>query len=206
MTPTMTDRTNRTANSTRACSGIIASITKDSSPEDAIIMATRAPKLNILWVYRDTVAKPPIQPGIDPRIAAMTTWPTFVFRRPLKKSPLDSMLIDSIIIIITVTSPVISIELRSMSMNKCVMFIYVLDYHVTTFLAMTFYVSSRAEPDVRIYSSQPAMNRLTIGRRGELVVRVTIAKVSPKGMSLVSRCTLNVTVSPGAAAGIELCE
>lgn len=65
---------------------------------------------------------------------------------------------------------------------------------------------NRARPDVRIYSNQPAMNRFTIGRKGELVVRVTIARVSPSGMSFVSRCTLKVTVSPGAATGIELCE
>ena len=116
--------TKRTAKIMSACSGIMASMTKDSSPEEAIIMATRAPKLNILWVYRETVAKPPIQPGIDPRSAPMTTCPTFVRRSPLKNRPLDSMFSDSIIIIITTTRPVISIELRSMSINKCILSIY----------------------------------------------------------------------------------
>ena len=80
---------------------------KASSPDEAIIMATRAPKLNIRWVYRDTAAKPPIHPGMEPRRDAMTTWPNFVFLRPLKTMPLDSMFKDSIIIIMTTTSPVI---------------------------------------------------------------------------------------------------
>ena len=69
----MTAMTNRTANRIRACSGIIASIIKASSPEEAIIIATRAPKLNIRCVYRETVAKPPIQPGTEPRRAPITT-------------------------------------------------------------------------------------------------------------------------------------
>ena len=46
--PTATAMTNMTANMTSACSGIMASMMKASSPEEAIIMATRAPKLNIL--------------------------------------------------------------------------------------------------------------------------------------------------------------
>ena len=36
------------------------------------------------------------------------------------------------------------------------------------------------------YSINPATKRFTIGRRGELVVRVTIVSTSPLGMSLVS--------------------
>ena len=56
-----------------ACSGIIASMMKASSPDDAIIMAIKAPKLNILWVYRDTVANPPMHPGTEPNRAAITT-------------------------------------------------------------------------------------------------------------------------------------
>ena len=50
MMPVIMAITKRTANSMSACSGIMASMTKDSSPEEAIIMATRAPKLNILCV------------------------------------------------------------------------------------------------------------------------------------------------------------
>ena len=42
--------TNSIANSMRAFSGIIASMMNDSSPDDAIIIATNAPKLSILWV------------------------------------------------------------------------------------------------------------------------------------------------------------
>ena len=50
MIPTAIANTNSTAKMIRACSGIIASMTKASSPDEAIIIATRAPKLNILCV------------------------------------------------------------------------------------------------------------------------------------------------------------
>ena len=98
----------------------MASMTNASSPDDAIIMAIKAPKLNILCVYKETVAKPPIQPGIEPKSAAMTTWPVFVFLRPLKTIPRDSMFKDSIIIIMTTTRPVIRIEFLNMSRNRCI--------------------------------------------------------------------------------------
>ena len=101
----------------------MASMTKASSPEEAIIMAIRAPKLNILWVYKETVAKPPIQPGIEPRRAAITTCPVFVFLSPLNTIPCDSMFKDSIIIIMTTTRPVISTEFLNMSMKRCMMII-----------------------------------------------------------------------------------
>ena len=71
--PAATATTNNIAKIRSAFSGIIASMMKASSPEEAIIMAMRAPKLNILWVYSDTVANPPIHPGIDPRSAPKTT-------------------------------------------------------------------------------------------------------------------------------------
>ena len=121
MMPTTIARTKRIANRIRACSGIIASMMNDSSPEDATIIATSAPKLSILCVYSETVAKPPMQPGIAPRSAPMITCPVLVLRRPLKKRPLDSMFNDSIIIIITTTRPVISMELRSASVSMCSM-------------------------------------------------------------------------------------
>ena len=124
MIPTATARTNNIANTISAWSGIMASITNASSPEDAIIMATSAPKLNILWVYRDTVAKPPIQPGIEPRRDAMITWPVLVFLSPLNTIPLDSIFKDSIIIIITTTRPVIRMLFLSMSMKRCISLFY----------------------------------------------------------------------------------
>ena len=111
--------TKSTAKRINACCGIIANMTNDSSPEEAIIMATRAPKLIILCVYSDTVAKPPIQPGIEPRRDAMITWPVLVFLSPLNTIPLDSMFKDSIIIIITTTRPVIRMLFLSMSMKRC---------------------------------------------------------------------------------------
>ena len=42
----------------------------------------------------------------------------------------------------------------------------------------------------------------TIGRNGELVVRVMMVRDSPLGRSVVSSPTLNVTDSPGAATGM----
>jgi hypothetical protein len=42
--------TNSTAKIISAWSGIMASMIKASSPDEAIIIATSAPKLNILWV------------------------------------------------------------------------------------------------------------------------------------------------------------
>ncbi len=69
----MMARTRSPAKIARAWSGIIASMIKASSPEEAIIMATRAPKLKRPWVYRETVANPPIQPGTEPRRAAIMT-------------------------------------------------------------------------------------------------------------------------------------
>ena len=38
----------------------------------------------------------------------------------------------------------------------------------------------------------PARKRVTIGRRGELVVRVIITKASPLGKADVSRLTVNL--------------
>ena len=72
-TPVITAMTKRTANMLSALSGTIASMTNASSPDDAIIMATSAPKLNILCVYSDTVANPPMHPGTEPSRAAVTT-------------------------------------------------------------------------------------------------------------------------------------
>ena len=112
--------TNRIANRIIAFSGNIASMTKASSPDEAIIIATRAPKLNSLWVYSETVANPPMHPGTDPSRAATITCPSLVLLNPLNSSPLDSMFSDSIIIIITTTSPVIRIEFLSISINKCI--------------------------------------------------------------------------------------
>ena len=83
-------------------------------------MAIRAPKLNILWVYKETVAKPPIQPGIEPKRAAITTCPVLVFLSPLNTIPWDSMFNDSIIIIMTTTRPVIRTEFLNMSINRCI--------------------------------------------------------------------------------------
>ena len=56
---------------------------------------------------------------MDPSKAATMTWPNFVFFNPLNTMPLDSMLSDSIIIIITTTSPVIRTAFLNMSMNRC---------------------------------------------------------------------------------------
>ena len=50
------------------------------------------------------------------------------------------------------------------------------------------------------------MNRLTIGRRGEFVVRVTMVRLSPFGIFEVSRCTLKLTLCPGGATGMVLCD
>ena len=97
--------------------GNIASIMKASSPHEAIIMAVNAPKLMILWVYRDTDANPPMHPGMSPSRVEMITCPILVRLRPENISPLDSMFRDSIIIIIMTTSPVISMELRIMSIS-----------------------------------------------------------------------------------------
>ena len=65
--------TNNTPKSIMALPGNIASITKASSPLEAIIIATRAPKVSILWEYSDTVAKPPTQPGMRPITAPKST-------------------------------------------------------------------------------------------------------------------------------------
>ena len=48
----------------------------------------------------------------------------------------------------------------------------------------------------------PEMKMFTIGRNGELVVRVMMVRDSPLGRSVVSSPTLNVTDSPGAATGM----
>ena len=42
------------------------------------------------------------------------------------------------------------------------------------------------------YSIHPAIKRLMTGRRGQLVVRVTIVSISPSGIFDVSTCTLNL--------------
>ena len=101
-----------------AWSGIIASITNASSPDDAIIIATSAPKLNILCVYKETVANPPIHPGMDPRTAPKITCPTLVFLSLWNSFPLDSIFRDSIIIIITITRPVMSTAFLNISMRR----------------------------------------------------------------------------------------
>ena len=67
--------TNKTNIKNKASLGIMASITKASSPEEAIIMAIKAPKLSNLCEYIETAAKPPMQPGMMPKPAPKTTCP-----------------------------------------------------------------------------------------------------------------------------------
>ena len=113
--PTATATANRIRNIHRASLGNIASITNASSPEDAIIIATRAPKLTMPCVYRDTAAKPPMQPGMSPSSAETTTWPALLFRRAAKRPPRELMFSVSMSIIITTTSPAISTAFLSES-------------------------------------------------------------------------------------------
>ena len=68
--PAPIPRTNKIRVNSKACFGIIASITNDSSPLVAIIAATTAPKETIQWAYIYTIANGPRHPGMAPRKAA----------------------------------------------------------------------------------------------------------------------------------------
>ena len=48
----------------------------------------------------------------------------------------------------------------------------------------------------------PVMNRLTIGLEGELVVRVTVTRVSPAGIPVVSTCTVKLPSNPHFTTGM----
>ncbi|MPN23121.1 hypothetical protein SDC9_170507 [bioreactor metagenome] len=74
-------------NKITAVFGIIAINTNASSPEEAIIIATNAPKLRRLWVNNETTANPPIQPGIIPSRVATNTCLTGDFFNFLKEFP-----------------------------------------------------------------------------------------------------------------------
>ena len=59
---------------------VVASMTKASSPEEDIIIATIAPNEMIPCVYNDTVANPPMHPGTRPsKEATMTCIAGFPF-------------------------------------------------------------------------------------------------------------------------------
>ena len=134
-----------------------------------------------------------MQPGMDPSSAPITTCPVLVLRSPLKNRPLDSMLSDSIIIIITMTRPLISMEFRRASVTMCSMQLLVNK------------ILSLCSSDFVDYSIQPVMKRFTIGRRGELVVSVTMVSISPSGIFDVSMSTVNVVQPLGSVAGILPC-
>ena len=93
------------------------SITKASSPEVAMSIATSAPKLIIPWENKETEAKPPMQPGIHPSSAETTICPNFEPRSRVKKRPPEEMFRLSIINIIITTMPVMSTAARRAS-NK----------------------------------------------------------------------------------------
>ncbi|OPZ47550.1 MAG: hypothetical protein BWY95_01413 [Bacteroidetes bacterium ADurb.BinA104] len=95
----------------------MASITNASSPDEAIIIATSAPKLISPWVYSDTDANPPIHPGIIPRNADTKTCVTRRSRRRLNRRPSDFMLNTSMSIIIMITRPVTRMAVRRESVR-----------------------------------------------------------------------------------------
>ena len=117
--PATTATTNKMPIKTKASLGIMASMTKASSPDEAIIMATNAPKVSSLCEYIDTAAKPPIQPGIRPKPAPKTTCPMRFCRSLVNHFPCEWMLMYSIINIIIITKPVIKTLFLSTSKNKC---------------------------------------------------------------------------------------
>ena len=116
--PTMTAKTNKTPISSKVCLGIMASMTKASSPDDAIIMATNAPKLSNLWEYIETAAKPPMQPGMRPNPAPKTTCPAGCWRSRENHFPCELRLTNSSNSIMIVTKPVIKTLFLSTSTNK----------------------------------------------------------------------------------------
>ena len=110
---------NKTTISSKASLGIMASMMKASSPDEAIIMAIKAPKLNSLCEYIDTAAKPPMQPGMMPKPAPKTTCPKWLWRSLVNHFPWECMLTYSIISIMIITRPVIKTLFLSTSNDKC---------------------------------------------------------------------------------------
>ena len=92
--------------------GALVAMLIATSGDEAFVMLTLFP-----WENRETEAKPPRQPGIQPSRAETTIWPNFEPRSRWKKRPPEEMFRLSIIIIMITTIPVMSTAARRASIR-----------------------------------------------------------------------------------------
>ncbi len=120
MQPTAIDKTKSISISQKVSWGICTSITKASSPILLIMAAISAPKCTMPWVYIETMAKPPKQPGKVPSKVAMTICRNGFSAKALLQAPRVAMFRTSIKSMMISTKAVIIVLSRSTSLRICI--------------------------------------------------------------------------------------